>query len=288
MSIIHQALKKAQTNKMDDVLSMHQEPAVKEEKSTARNRNFPFLIIVFCIIFAAAAIAGWRIVIWQGGYSGAKNSGGAAKISSLGVAPSKMPLSIKKESAAVKEKGNDIKSAASPAAALEKARNKNLNGMKLYKQGKFSLAKNEFLASIEIFPEYAVAYNNLGLTYKQLGDMKGAENSYKNALRHKPDYPEAMNNYGVLLEAKGDSKTAREYLKKAILISRDYPEPYLNMAVSLERDNRFEDAITYYEGFLSHLSVKQAAGKDDPIARDVRERLIYLNANANIFATEKK
>ncbi|MBI3398089.1 MAG: tetratricopeptide repeat protein [Deltaproteobacteria bacterium] len=157
--------------------------------------------------------------------------------------------------------------------ALEAAKNRNLIGMEIYRQGKFSLAKMEFLASIEAFPQYAEAYNNIGLTYKQLGDFKNAEESYKKALQCKPGYPEALNNYGVLLDSSiGNPNMAREYFKKSISLAPDYPDPYLNMAISFEKDKKIDDAIIYYEKFLSH-----AQQVVEPVAHDIRKRILYLS-----------
>jgi tetratricopeptide (TPR) repeat protein len=164
-------------------------------------------------------------------------------------------------------------------AAIESAKTKNLKGVELYKQGRFFLANAEFLSSIEIFPEYAEAYNNIGLTYKQMGDMKSAEENYQKAIQYKPGYPEAMNNYGILLEAKGNSNAAREYFKKAILIAPDYPDPYFNMAVSLENSKKIEDAVIYYEGFLSHAEKVLRQDHDKIFLKDVRERVLYLKVN---------
>lgn len=270
MSLIHQALKKAQTAQETDALPVYGEEAkgrVYFNLPAARPR---IVLIVFSLLIAL--FAGW----WAIGRFGFLIPHQTISVTPL----ANVPVAIKSSDKLVPEGFNrGIASSEqnrenSFQTAPEAARAKNMSGIELYKQGSFSLAKTEFLSSIEIFPKYAEPYNNLGLTYKQLGNIKGAEDSYKKALQYKPDYPEAMNNYGVLLEAMGNSNAAREYFKKAVLIKPDYPDPYLNMAISLEKDKRFEQAISYYEGFLSRM--KQG---DDSLIKNVRERLIYLNAN---------
>ena len=264
MSLIHQALKKVQTSKEGNAVPLYQEPALRGQGSGSRSRKIFLLISIFCLLFAV--IAGWRIIVRQTNTAGIKNVVLTKSYANTAVL---IPDDSKGKGQAINSDGSRL------LTALEEAKNRNLNGMDLYRQGKFSLAKDGFLSSIKIFPEHAEAYNNLGLTYKQLGDMKGAADSYKKALHYRSDYPEAMNNYGVLLEAKGDSKTAKEYFKKAILTKPDYPEPYLNMAVSLEKGKRFEEAITYYEGFLS-----QSKSEDNPLTKEVRERILYLRLKA--------
>lgn len=264
MSLIHQALKKVQANKEGNAVLLYQEQAARGQGSGGSSRKILILIAIFCLLFAI--IAGWWIIVRQTNTTGIKNVALTKSYSNTAVFT---PDDSNGKGREVNSDGNRM------LTVLEEARNRNLNGMELYKQGKFSLAKHDFLSSIKIFPEYAEAYNNLGLTYKQLGDMKNAADSYKKALRYKSDYPEALNNYGVLLEAKGDSKTAKEYFKKAILAKPDYPEPYLNMAVSLEKGKKIEEAIAYYEGFLS-----QSKSEDNQLTREVRERILYLRLRA--------
>ncbi|MBI3755721.1 MAG: tetratricopeptide repeat protein [Deltaproteobacteria bacterium] len=314
MSLIHQALKKAQIAQETDVL-----PVYGEEAKGRVYSNFPaararIILIVFSSLIAL--FVGW----WAIGRFGFLISHQTvslppfAKDFGAGMKQPNVPVAIKSSDKLVPEGFNRGIASSEQSrensfqTAPEVARAKNMRGMELYKQGSFSLAKNEFLSSIEIFPQYAEAYNNLGLTYKQLGDIKAAEDSYKRAIQYKPDYPEAMNNYGVLLEAMGNSNAAKEYFKKAVLIAPDYPDPYLNMAISLEKDKRFEQAISYYEGFLSRMNpvrsssvmntfasnnnsvareeasngVKQG---DDSLIKNVRERMLYLNANR--FAVDK-
>jgi Tfp pilus assembly protein PilF len=268
MSLIHQALKKVQTNQGDNALPLYQEPALRGQGSGSRSRKIFLLISLFCLLFAV--IAGWTIIMRQTNNVGVKDNSNDVTLTKNHVNTAVLiTIDSKAKDQEINSDGNRL------LTAWEEAKNRNLHGIDLYKQGKFSLAKGEFLSSIKIFPEYAEAYNNLGLTYKQLGDMKGAADSYKKALHYRSDYPEALNNYGVLLEAKGDSKTAKEYFKKAILTKPDYPEPYLNMAVSLEKGKRFEEAITYYEGFLS-----QRKSEDNPLTKEVRERILYLRLKA--------
>ncbi|MBI3753896.1 MAG: tetratricopeptide repeat protein [Deltaproteobacteria bacterium] len=275
MSLIHQALKKAQIPQDTDVLAADSEQGkghIYFHIPAARAR---FIFIVFLFI---AFFAGWWIADRIGLFAPQKQQ---PRLKSPEQAA---PVQRIDAAASVKNSGMTALNQTAPAggergnrfeAELEAARTQNLKGIELYQHGKISLALNEFLASIKTFPEYAEAYNNLGLTYKQLGDMKRAEDSYNKALRYKSDYPEAMNNYGVFLEAKGNSKAAQEYFKKAILTKPDYPDPYLNMAISLEKDRRFNEAITYYEGFLSH-----STQGDDLLGKGVSERILYLRLKA--------
>lgn len=281
MSLIHQALKKVQITEKTEAMPVYSEGAkggIYFNLPAARVRTILLAISLTILIFA-----GW----WVIGRIGFSNQ---HQIVFKKPQPDFESMERTVSPDVKGAKGSGVFAAAQPAiswkreanfqTAIEAAKIRNINGVELYKQGSFSLAKMEFLSSIEIFSEYAEAYNNLGLTYKQLGDMKGAEDSYKKALQYKPSYPEAMNNYGILLEAKGNANAAREYFKKAVFIAPDYPDPYLNMAVSLENGKRIEDAIIYYEGFLSYAKQAPRQAQDELLLRDVRERVLYLKANS--------
>ena len=283
MSLIHQALKKVQTIEKTEALPVYSEGAkghIYFNLPAARVRTILLALSLLILVFA---------VWWAIGRIGFSTRHQVVfkkpqpDLESMGQANLRQIQSGASFPDVKGVKGSGVIAAAEPA--LKAAKTKNINGVELYKQGRFFLAKMEFLSSIEIFPEYAEAYNNIGLTYKQLGDIKNAEDSYKKALQYKPGYPEAMNNYGILLETKGNSNAAREYFKKAVLIAPDYPDPYLNMAVSLENSKRIEDAIIYYEGFLSHAEQALWQVQGEILLRDVRERVLYLKANN--FAVEK-
>lgn len=267
MSLIHEALKKVQASKEFDAVSAYNEK-INLERHHDNPRVARGRILLIFIFFIVAGIAGWWAINrdWV-------NTHVKTVMKSLSY---NIQAGIRKDNTVsaseIGDKNINAGQGHTPTA-FEVAREKNLNGVEFYKQGKFSAAKTEFLSSLAIAPEYAEAYNNLGLTYKQIGDIKSAENSYKKAIQYKNNYPEAMNNYGALLDSSGDSKKAREYFNKAISITPDYPDPYFNMAISLENDKRFEEAIIYYEKFLSLIK-----NGDERIIKNVRERILYLNA----------
>jgi len=54
--------------------------------------------------------------------------------------------------------------------------------------------RDSFARAIAIFPGYAEAHNNLGLTLKEMGDLAGAAEQFQQALRISPDYEAAAQN----------------------------------------------------------------------------------------------
>lgn len=67
-------------------------------------------------------------------------------------------------------------------------------GNQLAKQGKLDEAEREYLAVIELDPEYAKVYNNLGIVYAKQGRIGDAAEEFAKTLRLDPDNTEARDN----------------------------------------------------------------------------------------------
>ena len=61
-----------------------------------------------------------------------------------------------------------------------------------------------FKKALKLKPDYAEAYNNLGIVLKDLGDLEAAIINYEKAIEIKPNYAEAYNSKGVALKEKGE------------------------------------------------------------------------------------
>ncbi|MCJ7830624.1 MAG: tetratricopeptide repeat protein [Desulfobacterales bacterium] len=62
-------------------------------------------------------------------------------------------------------------------------------------------------------PDDAVAQNNLGILYEELGRIKEAMAAYQRAMEIKPDYVDAHYNFGVVCGAHGRNEIAFEQYK---------------------------------------------------------------------------
>ena len=67
----------------------------------------------------------------------------------------------------------------------------------LQEQGKLEEAIEAYNKALAIKPDYAEAYNNMGVTLKEQGKLEEAIEAYNKALAIKPDYAEAYNNMGI-------------------------------------------------------------------------------------------
>ena len=72
-------------------------------------------------------------------------------------------------------------------------------GAGYYQQGQTGVALEEFTEATRIDPDYALAYNGLGLVYDRLGEDAKADASFKKSLQLEPGNPESHNNYGTFL-----------------------------------------------------------------------------------------
>ncbi len=152
------------------------------------------------------------------------------------------------------------------------ASERNKKGVYFYRTGESQSAVNEFNEAIRLNPGNSVLYNNLGLTYSALDKGHEAEESFKKALAINQDYPEVLNNYGSLMDKLGEPNRANELYKKAILINPKYPAPFLNLAISLERQNKFSEAVAYYEKFME-------LSNDGTLKNGIRNKISRLRSS---------
>jgi len=63
--------------------------------------------------------------------------------------------------------------------------------------GKLKEAEFSYRKAIEIKPDFAEAYSNLGSILKDLGKLKDAEVSTRKAIEIKPDFADAHSNWEI-------------------------------------------------------------------------------------------
>lgn len=112
----------------------------------------------------------------------------------------------------------------------------------------YAIALEEFNEAIRIDPNYAAAYNGLGLLYSSLGQMDKAEVSFRKGLAINPNDSEAHNNMGNFLCQQNKIDDAiKEYM---IAISNPlYPTPQLaygNAGICAMKKNDSKAAETYF------------------------------------------
>ena len=105
----------------------------------------------------------------------------------------------------------------------------------LFTQRRLKQALSESSQMLEKFPNSVILFNIVGASNAELRQFDAAIESYKKALEIKPDYAEAYYNMGNVLKDKGDPESAIDCYKQALKIKPDYAEAYNNMGVALKR-----------------------------------------------------
>ncbi len=106
--------------------------------------------------------------------------------------------------------------------------------------------------AMKLDPSLAAGENLLALTYLETKRYPKAEASFRRALELQPDYPEVWNNMGVLYNRQERFKDAIVYFDKA-LKDENYITPenaYTNMGYAFYRLGRYRDAIESHQKAL--------------------------------------
>jgi tetratricopeptide (TPR) repeat protein len=106
--------------------------------------------------------------------------------------------------------------------------------------------------ALELNPNNADAYNNLGIIYKKLKMYDQAFSSYKKALKI-PGYltPEhAHNNLGVLYKELERYEEAIEQFQKAITISSSFAKAWNNLGIVYKKEGMFDKAAECFQKAL--------------------------------------
>ena len=91
---------------------------------------------------------------------------------------------------------------------------------------KLDEALESYNKAIEIDPNYAQAYNNLGIAFQKLNRINEAVFNYKKAISLKTDFAEAFNNLGTAMMLLNNTNEALKFFDKSLQIKSDYAEVY--------------------------------------------------------------
>ena len=123
--------------------------------------------------------------------------------------------------------------------------------------------------AISINPDYYKAYVNLGITYRNKGDLARAEEYYTKALSLEPNYAELHASIGVLYIIKGEPAKAVESLERAIELDAKLAGAHGNLALAYAMVGRFDEA---------EASLRQATSLGYKNSAEVQERINNLKA----------
>ncbi len=124
-----------------------------------------------------------------------------------------------------------------------------LLGLVYFEMKEYKLARDEFWEVVKLKPNYAEAWNNLGLCYSELKDFIKAKESFERAMQIPtyltPEYP--AYNLARLYYAQKEFNKAKEYLKKSIEFNWRYVPSYLLLSKIYEEENDINSSVRYLE-----------------------------------------
>jgi tetratricopeptide (TPR) repeat protein len=102
---------------------------------------------------------------------------------------------------------------------------------------------------------------NIGMAYKQKGDVANAKKSYEAAIQADPKYSVAYNNLAMLEAEQKDWTNAKIHLEKAIAVDPDQTAPIINLGKIYENSGKWAQAATYYSQYVDHPKADPAIKK---------------------------
>ena len=124
--------------------------------------------------------------------------------------------------------------------------------IKLYNDGQIKKLINQTESLIKIYPNSFILWNILGVSLHSKKDsLNKAIEAYRKCVTLKPDYADAYNNLGVALQNQNSQDEALQVYKKAILLKPDYDEAYNNMGGVLKKQGKLDESTEAYQKCIS-------------------------------------
>lgn len=118
-------------------------------------------------------------------------------------------------------------------------------------KGALEQAENCYRKALTFDPNFAEAYNNLGLVLDKLERFGEAIDCYLKALSINPAHAAACLNLGNWHRAHGNAEEQVHYYEKAISLKPDYCEAHNNLGSCFQAQGKLDEAITCFDKTLA-------------------------------------
>jgi DNA-binding transcriptional MerR regulator len=126
-------------------------------------------------------------------------------------------------------------------------------------------ARQAYDRALDLDPEFAAAYTNLGALLAAVGDLDGARDHFDQALRCDPDQPEAQSNLAALALRMGDHDTAIAGYRLLLRAAPDHLEAHYGLARALLAVGGKGQALAHLERFCAGVDGLAPAQKDSSL-----------------------
>ena len=120
-----------------------------------------------------------------------------------------------------------------------------IRGLQCHEAGRLDEAEKIFKEIIAQNPEYADAYNLLGIVYAGHKNFKEALRYFKEAVRLDSDNAAYNSNYGNALQDNDELNESLPYYLRAIELKPDFTDAYYNLSNSLRKLQRYPESLNY-------------------------------------------
>jgi tetratricopeptide (TPR) repeat protein len=117
-------------------------------------------------------------------------------------------------------------------------------------QSGWSEAIEAYETALEIEPDYADAYCNLGAVRYNQGQRAEARRAFEACLAREADHVEANFNLANVLEEEGDDRGALAHYRRALAADPLYPDLHINLALLYEKLGREKPACDHWRRYL--------------------------------------
>jgi tetratricopeptide (TPR) repeat protein len=102
---------------------------------------------------------------------------------------------------------------------------------------------------LELNPNYAAAFVNLGCIYYNRRDFKQAEKLYRKATEIDPNYAPAWFDFGNVLDETLKLDKAAQAYKRAVEISPKFADAHYNLALVFQRQGQNSKALVHWKTY---------------------------------------
>lgn len=103
---------------------------------------------------------------------------------------------------------------------------------------------------LELDPDHAAAYINLGTLYYNRQDYAKAESHYRKAVEADPRYALAYFDLGNVLDETGRAGEAVKAYKTALQLAPTYADAHYNLALAYEKTRQSRKALQHWRAYL--------------------------------------
>ena len=133
--------------------------------------------------------------------------------------------------------------AANDLKVPSEARKSFAKGMEAFQHHDYQKAVDLLQKATTAYPQYDVAYNNLGVAYMQLKQLDQARQAFQRAVALNDKNADADRNYGRLLIASKEYPQAVEVLEKSLMVDPQNPSALMLVSIAQFQIHDFDGAL---------------------------------------------